>query len=179
MARKETRIVKYPDKPGRGDDVGTSRRLRYGVLGLGLSVFFGLRNGALADPPAGEAPGYLPQDGFFSSLKQAAKQGYDHEVVRGHFDVGAPPNVHRYYCLQDTRTGEKEPNGVLGETVSLADGKTGIKNSSVSMYTCANAERHGMLVTAGYGVDASPPMPRPPRCPRPSRCPPIRSTSAA
>jgi hypothetical protein len=119
-------------------------------------VSFGLRNSALADPPAGEAPAYLPQDGFFSSLKQAAKQGYDHEVVRGHFDLGAPPNVHRYYCLQDTRTGEKEPNGVLGETVSLADGKTAIKNSSVSMYTCANAERHGMLVTAGYGVDASP-----------------------
>jgi hypothetical protein len=136
--------------------VGTSRRIRYGVLGLGISVFFGLRNGALADPPAGDVPAYLPQDGFFSSLKQAAKQGYDHEVVRGHFDLGAPPNVHRYYCLQDTRTGEKEPNGVLGETVSLADGKTSIKNSSVSMYTCASAERHGMLVTAGYGVDVPP-----------------------
>jgi hypothetical protein len=124
---------------------------------------FGLRHGALADPPDapakaadGNVPAYLPQDGFFSSLKQAAKQGYDHEVVRGHFDLGAPPNVHRYYCLLDARTGEKEPNGVLGETVSLADGKTGIKNSSVSMYTCANAERHGMLVTAGYGVETSP-----------------------
>lgn len=159
MAYKETRITRYPDKPGQGDDVGTSRRLRYGVLGLGLSVFFGARNGALADPPAGDAPAYLPQDGFFSSLKQAAKQGYDHEVVRGYFDVGAPPNVHRYYCLQDTRTGEKEPNGVLGETVSLADGKTGIKNTSVSMYTCATAERHGLLVTAGYGVE-EPPAPK-------------------
>jgi hypothetical protein len=143
--------------------VGTSRRTRYGALGLGLSAFFGLRHGALADPPAapppnppaGEVSNYLPQDGFFSSLKQAAKQGYDHEVVRGHFDLGAPPNVHRYYCLQDTRTGEKEPNGVLGETVPLADGKTGVKNSSVSMYTCASAERHGMLVTAGYGIDAA------------------------
>jgi hypothetical protein len=136
--------------------VGTSRRIRYGVLGLGLSAVFGLRTGALADPPAGDVPKSLPQDGFFSSLKQAAKQGYDHEVVRGHFDLGAPPNVHRYYCLLDTRTGEQEPNGVLGDTVSLPDGKTGIKNSSVSMYTCASAERHGMLVTAGYGVDAPP-----------------------
>jgi hypothetical protein len=126
-----------------------------------------LWNGALAEPPAdtaaapppnppaGDVPKYLPQDGFFSSLKQAAKQGYDHEVVRGHFDLGAPPNVRRYYCMQDTRTGEKEPNGVLGDTVSLADGKTGIKNTSVSMYTCASAERQGMLVTAGYGVDAA------------------------
>jgi hypothetical protein len=139
--------------------VGTSQRMRYGVLGLGLSACFGLWNGALAEPPADTAaappPKYLPQDGFFSSLKQAAKQGYDHEVVRGHFDLGAPPNVRRYYCLQDTRTGEKEPNGVLGDTVSVADGKTGIKNTSVSMYTCASAERHGMLVTAGYGVDAA------------------------
>ncbi len=143
--------------------MGTSRQIRYGVLGLGLSAFFGLWNRALADPPAapppnppaGDVPKYLPQDGFFSSLKQAAKQGYDHEVVRGHFDLGSPPNLHRYYCLLDTRTGEKEPNGVLGDTVSLADGKTGIKNSSVSMYTCASAERQGMLVTAGYGLDAA------------------------
>jgi hypothetical protein len=143
--------------------VGTTRQIRFGVLGLGLSAFVGSWSGALADPPAapapnpaaGDVPKYLPQDGFFSSLKQAAKQGYDHEVVRGHFDLGSPPNVHRYYCLLDTRTGEKEPNGVLGETVSLADGKTGIKNSSVSMYTCADAERQGMLVTAGYGLDAA------------------------
>jgi hypothetical protein len=117
---------------------------------------------AWADPPAtapaanssaSEVPKYLPQDGFFSSLKQAAKQGYDHEVVRGHFDLGAAPNVRRYYCLLDVRTGQKEPNGVLGETVPLAGGKTGIKNSSVSMYTCASAEKQGMLVTEGYGVD--------------------------
>ena len=145
--------------------MGTSRRIRYGVLGLGLSAFFGSWICALADPPADAAaappPKYLPQDGFFSSLKQAAKQGYDHEVVRGHFDLGAPPNVRRYYCLQDTRTGEKEPNGVLGDTVSLADGKTGIKNTSVSMYTCASAERQGMLVTAGYGVDAPTPTAAP------------------
>src|SRR6202789_3008992 len=126
MARKETRIGRYPDRPGQGDDVGTSRRIRYGVLGLGLSVFFGLRNGALADPPAGDVPGYLPQDGFFSSLKQAAKQGYDHEVVRGHFDLGTPPNVHRYYCLVDVKTHEKEPNGVLGDPVPVPGGMTAL-----------------------------------------------------
>ena len=162
--------------------MGTSRQIRYGVLGLGLSAFFGSWICALADPPAGDVPKYLPQDGFFSSLKQAAKQGYDHEVIRGHFDLGSPPNVRRYYCLVDTRTGEKEPNAVLGDTVSQADGKTGIKNPSVSMYTCASAERRGMLVTAGYGVDAAktatvempqalPPVPAPAAAPAASAAP--------
>ena len=161
MARKEARIVGGRMNLG-GETMGTARRIRYGVLGLGLSAIFGLHSAALADPPApppnptaGDTPKYLPQDGFFSALKQAAKQGYDHEVVRGHFDLGSPPNAHRYYCLLDTKTGQKEPNGVLGDTVNLPDGKTGMKNSSVSMYTCAAAEREGMLVTAGYGVDAA------------------------
>jgi hypothetical protein len=130
----------------------------------GFLLFFGCLGGALADPPAGaaasapanssasDAPKSLPQDGFFSSLKQALKQGYDREVVRGHFDLGSPPNVHRYYCLMDTKTGNKEPNGVVGDPVALDGGMTGIKNSSVSLYSCANAGQHGMLVTAGYNV---------------------------
>ena len=121
-------------------------------------------SGALADPPAGtpaaapanssagNVPKSLPQDSFFSSLKQALKKGDDHDVVRGHFDLGSPPNVHRYYCLMDTKTGSKEPNGVVGDPVPLDGGMTGIKNGSVSLYSCANAEQHGMLVTAGYRV---------------------------
>ncbi len=130
----------------------------------GLLLSFACLSGAWADPPAGgaaaspanssagDAPKTLPQDSFFSSLKQALKQGYDREVVRGHFDLGSPPNVHRYYCLVDTKTGSKEPNGVVGDPVPLDGGMTGIKNSSVSLYSCTNAEQHGMLVTAGYNV---------------------------
>ena len=141
-----------------------SRRTGYGILASGLSLF-GCGSGAWADPPADTAaaqpanssdqPKSLPQDGFFSSLKQAAKEGFDHEVVRGHFDVGTAPNVHRYYCLQDVKTGEKEPNGVFGDPIPLPGGKTGLKNTSISMYTCATAEKRGMLITAGYGVDAA------------------------
>jgi hypothetical protein len=144
--------------------VRISRLARYGILASGLSLL-GCGSGAWADPPAGSAaaqpanssdlPKSLPQDGFLSSLKQAAKEGFDHEVVRGHFDVGTAPNVRRYYCLQDVKTGEKEPNGVFGDPVPLPGGKTGLKNTSVSMYTCATAEKRGMLITAGYGVDAA------------------------
>ncbi len=173
----ETRIASDQDKTlGGGDHVGTSRRVRFCVWVSGLLLFFGCRSGAWADPPAGtapatpvnsspaEAPKSLPQDGFFSSLKQALKQGYDNEVVRGHFDIGSPPTVRRYYCLVDTKTGNREPNGVLGDLVPLPGGMTGIKNSSVSLYTCADAERQGMLVTHEYnvgGAAAAPPMQTP------------------
>ena len=76
--------------------------------------------------------------------------GYDHEVVRGHFDLGTPPNSHRYYCLVDTKTRRREPNGVLGEPVPLPDGTTALKVDSVSLYGCDDADKHGMLVTTGY-----------------------------
>lgn len=132
------------------------------ALGLVLSLVGG--SGALADPPAGAQTGAsaasassdaqtsLPQQNFFSSLKQAFNKDFDHEVVRGHFDIGSPPNEHRYYCLADPKTGKREPNGVLGEPVPVADGMTGIKGSSVSLYSCDNADKQGMLVTTGYVV---------------------------
>jgi hypothetical protein len=121
---------------------------------LGLAPFFVGWIGALAEPPAvgaaGDAPKTLPQDGFFSSLKQSIKQGYDQEAVRGHFDLGSAPNVHRYYCLVDTKTGQKETNAVVGELIPITGGMTGVKNSAVSFYRCADAEQQGMLVTDGY-----------------------------
>jgi hypothetical protein len=106
---------------------------------VGLLLFFGARNSVLADPPAGTEPGAsggsassdapksLPQENIFSSIKQSLRMGFDREVVRGHFDLGSPPNVRRYYCLIDTKTVSREPNGVLGEPVSLPDGTTGLK----------------------------------------------------
>ncbi|MGB6353426.1 MAG: hypothetical protein WBF21_05565 [Steroidobacteraceae bacterium] len=138
--------------------MGTSQRVHFSAWVSGLSLFIGAMSGAWADPPADAAaaePASLPQDGFLSSLKQAAKRDFDHEVVRGHFDLGSAPNAHRYYCLVDAKTGAREPNGVVGDTVALPDGKTGLKNAAVSLYTCANAEQHGLLVTAGYGVTAA------------------------
>jgi len=134
------------------------------VLGLALSV--GAFTGALANPQAGadstasatpsssDAPPSLPQDSFFSSLKQGFNKDFDREVVRGHFDQGSPPNSHRYYCLVDPKTGKRESNGVLGQTIPMAGGMTGIKDSSVSLYRCADAEKQGILVTTGYGMGA-------------------------
>jgi hypothetical protein len=120
----------------------------------------------LADPPAGAETGAsavvsssdaqtsLPQESFFSSLKQAFKQDFDHEVVRGHFDVGSPPDAHRYYCLVDAKTGKRQANGVAGQPVLRADGMTGIKANAVSLYSCASAEQQGILITMGYVLSA-------------------------
>jgi hypothetical protein len=154
---------------------------------VGLLLLFGAGNVVLADPPAGTAaaapdasassdePKTLPQENFFSSIKQSLRLGYDHEVVRGHFDLGSPPNQRRYYCLLDTKTRSREPNGVLGQPVPLPDGTTALKVDSVSLYGCAAAEKQGMLVTAGYVLKApngaaiaSPPPPTPVPTPPPS-----------
>jgi hypothetical protein len=107
-------------------------------------------------PPASAAPqdNSLPQDGLFSSVGQSLR-GADREIVRGHFDLGSPPNVHRYYCLIDPKTGHRQPNGVVGDPAPNADGTTGIKSNAVSLYTCRKAEERGLLVTDGYLVPGS------------------------
>jgi len=149
------------------------------AFALSLLLCLGGRSGALADPPAGTETGAsasssssdaqpsVPQESFFSSLQQAFKQDFDHEVVRGHFDVGSPPDAHRYYCLVDAKTGKRQPNGVAGQPVLRADGMTGIKASAVSLYGCVSAEQQGILVTTGYvlsagagGTIAPPPPPQ-------------------
>jgi hypothetical protein len=147
-----------------GGNLAAVRRIRYFFQDfvVGLVLCFGGGSGALADPPAGTEAGAsatpssgdaqtsLPQQSFLSSLKQAFNKDFDREVVRGHFDLGSPPNAHRYYCLVDPKTGKKEPNGVLGQPVVLANGMTGIKAGSVSLYSCDDAEKHRVLVTTGY-----------------------------
>jgi hypothetical protein len=177
--------------------VGTVRGILYfsQTFAATLVLCFGSAGGALADPPAGtemgasatssssDAPKSLSQQSFFSSLKQAFNKDFDHEVVRGHFDLGSPPNTHRYYCLADAKTGKREPNGVLGQPAVLADGRTGIKGSSVSLYSCDTAEKEGMLVTAGYvssaggAAVASPAPPAPPPAPISASAPALPSTS--
>jgi Domain of unknown function (DUF4440) len=110
-----------------------------------------------ADPPAtgggtGTAASSPTQGGFFSSLKQAFNQDVDHEIVWGHFDVGSPPDSHRFYCLLNPKTGKHEPNGVAGEPYARRDGTTGLKQPAVSPTSCAEAEQKGLLVTADYIV---------------------------
>ncbi|HEY3786282.1 MAG TPA: nuclear transport factor 2 family protein [Steroidobacteraceae bacterium] len=126
--------------------------------------------GVWAQPPA------EPKGNFLSSLKQAFRQDYDHEVVRGHFEVGSAPDVHRYYCLVDPKTGKSESNGVGGKPFVRPDGMTGIKEAAVSFYSCADAERQGILVTIGYalnGVTAriTPPQPVPAKPAAPTSLP--------
>src|SRR5258708_820754 len=155
-------------------------------------------SGALADPQAGEEKGAVassaagdaqtpaPTGNFFSSLKQAFKQDLDREVVRGHFDVGSPPDAHRYYCLVDAKTGKSEANGVAGEPVLRPDGMTGIKAGAASFYTCVTAYQQGILVTTGYTLSAdirskvaqAPPPPPPAPAPPPPPSPPAPPSSA-
>lgn len=173
--------------------MGTSPRISLysQTLAVGLAILFG-GSSALADPQTGEgaaasasspasaAQPPAPKGDFFSSMKQAFKQDLAHEVVRGHFDVGTPPDTHRYYCLVDAKTGKSEANGVGGEPVLRPDGMTGIKSGAVSFYSCVNAEQQGILVTTGYSLSpairnkvasAPPPPPPPPAAQRETRAP--------
>jgi len=113
-----------------------------------------------ADPPA--APGgaasssqSASQGGFLSSLKQAFDQNMERQVVWGHFDVGSPPDTHRFYCLVDPKTGKRAPNGVAGEPFRRHDGTTGLKSPAISPVPCSEAEQKGILITSGYTVPAA------------------------
>ena len=122
---------------------------------------------ALGDPPTGtetaasagsassDAQTPVSTGSFLSSVKQAFRQDLNYEVVRGHFDVGSPPNTHRFYCLVDSRTGQSETHGVAGQPVSRPDGMTGIKAGAVSPLSCAKAEQQGILVTTGYALSVA------------------------
>jgi hypothetical protein len=147
--------------------VGTSQRLRYGALVVGLELFLGGWQGALAQSstgtaggaeqssPASEAPKSLPEGSVLFSVEQSFKEVPEQLAVRGHFDLGAPPHVLRYYCLVNTKTGKAETNGVRGDLVPRTGGITGIKNIAVSLYSCADAQQQGLLVSTGYVLGAT------------------------
>jgi SnoaL-like protein len=134
---------------------------------VGLLLFWGGHSGALAEPPPGtetgasaspspsDAQSSAPKGSFLSSLKQAFTEDFDQEVVRGHFDVGSPPDAHRYYCLVNVKTGKSEVNGVAGQLVLRADKMNGIKGAAVAPLSCADAEQKGILVTTGYVLSGS------------------------
>lgn len=149
--------------------MNTSLRIpRYSQgFAVGLLLFCGGHSGALAEPPPGtetgasaspspsDAQSSVPKGSFLSSLKQAFTEDFDQEVVRGHFDVGSPPEAHRYYCLVNVKTGKSEVNGVAGQLLLRADKMTGIKGAAVAPLSCADAEQKGILVTAGYVLSGS------------------------
>jgi hypothetical protein len=114
----------------------------------------GATSSAPAGPAAGESQVSEVKGGFLSSLKQAFQEDPEREVVWGHFDVGTPPDTHRFYCLIDPKTGKKEANAVAGQPVHRRDGMTGIKGPAVSPLSCADAEAKGVLITAPYAVKA-------------------------
>jgi hypothetical protein len=125
-----------------------------GILAASAAIAYPPESSPASPPPASaaDAPSQwhsMPQDGLFSSIKQNLRESAQ-EVVRGHFDLGEPPNVRRYYCLVSPKSGRREPNGVLGDPLPRPDGMTGIKFDAVSLYTCAMAEQKGYLVSTGY-----------------------------
>src|ERR1700761_2872353 len=126
-----------------------------GALMKAITIHCALFALALAAPASADEPP-APKGSFLSSLKQSFREDYQHEVVRGHFDVGASPNAHRYYCLLDPKTGKVEEMGVAGTPTHRRDGTTGIEGASVSLYSCVDADAKGQLVTADYRVTLAP-----------------------
>jgi hypothetical protein len=175
--------------------VETSRRLRCGALVVSLELFFGGWNSALAQSSTGadggapqssspsEAPKALPEGSVFSSLQQSFKEIPDQLAVRGHFDLGAPPHVLRYYCLINIKTGSSETYAVRGDLAPRPGGITGIKNIAVSLYSCVDAQQQGLLVTSGYalgGSAAGAPAPAPaPQARAPAELPAPAAAAAA
>ena len=115
---------------------------------------------ANADPPADSGAAAAPEvaqskGGLLASLRQALEEDPKRDVVRGYFDVGTPPDTHRYYCLVNPKTGKFLENGVAGTTYPRPDGMTGIKNPVVSDLNCASAEQSRILVTTGFTLNGS------------------------
>ena len=136
---------------------------------------------AAGNPAAADLQSALATGDFFSSARQAFSEDFKKEVVRGHFDVGTPPDTHRFYCLVNTKTGKFQLNAVGGETFVRPDGMTGLKSSGVAPLSCEKAEQLGVLVTTGYVLNIrgqNAPQP-PPVAPVPAAPAPAASLPAA
>jgi len=127
------------------------------ILAVILILFCdGIQNlRAQASSQVEAAPAPAPTGNFLSSIKQAFRQDFDEEVVRGHFEVGSPPDSHRYYCLVNPKTGKREENGVGGKPYVRRDGMTGINSGAVAFFSCVDAEQKGLLITDGYVLNGN------------------------
>jgi hypothetical protein len=144
----------------------TSPWIRYGSNACLAGLLLLIGTEALSDqsagvdnsagsPAAGDLQSALATGDYFSSAKQAFSEDFNKEVVRGHFDVGTPPDAHRFYCLVNAKTGKSQLNAVGGETFVRSDGMTGLKSSGVAPLSCIKAEQLGVLVTTGYVLKVS------------------------
>src|SRR5262245_29501920 len=96
---------------------------------------------------SGDAAAPAQKKGFLSSLGDSIKNanGSGTLVARGHFDA----NGQRYYCLVDTKTGEKQTNAIQGTPFQRPDGLTGVHRTAIALANCDRMEKSGQLVTEG------------------------------
>jgi hypothetical protein len=133
----------------------TSPWIRHGSNACLAALLLLIGADALSDPPATDLQSSLSTGDYLSSARQAFSEDFKKEVVRGHFDVGTPPDTHRFYCLVNAKTGKSQLNAVGGETFMRPDGMTGLKSNGVAPLSCVKAEQQGVLVTEGYVVNVS------------------------
>jgi len=136
-------------------------------------------NSTAGSPAATDLQSALATGDYFSSAKQAFSEDFNKEVVRGHFDVGTPPDTHRFYCLVNAKTGKGQLNAVGGDTFVRPDGMTGLKSSGVAPLSCVKAEQLGVLVTTGYVLKVSVVSAPPPVQAAPAVVPAAPASSAA
>lgn len=110
---------------------------------------------AAGNPGAADLQSALATGDYFSTARQAFSEDFKKEAVRGHFDIGTPPDTHRFYCLVNIKSGKAQLNAVGGETFVRPDGMTGLKSSGVAPLSCTKAEQLGVLVTSGYVLNIS------------------------
>jgi hypothetical protein len=145
----------------------TSPWIRYGSNACLTALLLLIGADALSDPPAGadssaaansgatELQSSLATGDYLSSARQAFSEDFKKEVVRGHFDIGTPPDTHRFYCLVNAKTGKSQINAVGGDTFVRPDGMTGLRSNGVAPLSCVKAEKLGVLVTTGYVFNVS------------------------
>jgi hypothetical protein len=148
----------------------TSLWIRYGSNACLAAIILLIGADALGAAPAADATDLqssLATGDYLSSARQAFAEDFKKEAVRGHFDVGTPPDTHRFYCMVNIKTGKTQLNAVGGEIFVRPDGMTGLNSNGVAPLSCVKAEQLGVLVTTGYVLNvtvknAPPPVPAAP-----------------
>jgi hypothetical protein len=137
----------------------TSPWIRYGSNACLAAIILLIGADALGDAPAAadatDLQSSLATGDYLSSARQAFAEDFKKEAVRGHFDVGTPPDTHRFYCMVNVKTGKLQLNAVGGDTFVRPDGMTGLNSNGVAPLSCVKAEQLGVLVTTGYVLNVT------------------------